>query len=295
MGAEDADRFAQKLTLWQRMTLRQIRRRAGKAGSEPLAEDDWAAVMSMHYSGVGKVVGRLFLSLPSSPRCSMCGAPFAGAGRRIVGPLGYRPSRKNPHLCVTCVEASPPGGVTVDTGVLFADLRGFTAHSEGTAPREVSELLRRFYKCAESVFFPEAIIDKLIGDEVMALYLPFLRSGISDDEVKRLMFGHAEELLESVGYGTAQGPFVELGIGLDFGEAFVGNIGERALYDFTAVGDVVNTAARLQGEAGGGEIVLSERAATAGVPERGEALTLELKGKSEPVAAYRVSPPAASR
>lgn len=70
----------------------------------------------------------------------------------------------------------------------------------------------------------------------------------------------------------------------------------RALYDFTAVGDVVNTAARLQSEARGGEIVLSERAASAlGVPERGEALSLQLKGKSEPVAAYRVSPPAASR
>ena len=50
-----------------------------------------------------------------------------------------------------------------------------------------------------------------------------------------------------------------MGIGLDVGEAFVGNIGERALYDFTAVGDVVNTASRLQGQAAAGEIVLSER------------------------------------
>lgn len=296
MAVEDADRFTQRLTLWQRMTLRQIRRRAGKAGSEPLSEDDWAAVMSMHYGGVGRVVGRVFLSLPSSPRCSMCAAPFAGPGRRIVGPLGYRPSRKNPHLCVTCVEASPPGGVTVDAGVLFADLRGFTSHSEGRAPREVSDLLRRFYQCAEGVFFPEAIIDKLIGDEVMALYLPFLRPGISDDEIKALMFGHAEELLSSVGYGSAQGPFVELGIGLDFGEAFVGNIGERALYDFTAVGDTVNTAARLQGEARGGEIVLTERAA-AGVGDRDrlEPVSLQLKGKAEPLAAYRASPVAAER
>ena len=71
------------------------------------------------------------------------------------------------------------------------------------------------------------------------------------------MLEHGRELLRAVGYGSAEGPFVEMGVGIDFGEAFVGNIGERALYDFTAVGDVVNTASRLQGEAAGGEIVIS--------------------------------------
>ena len=78
------------------------------------------------------------------------------------------------------------------------------------------------------------------------------------------------------------------GIGLDFGEAFVGNIGQRALYDFTAVGDVVNTASRLQGEAAGGEIVLSERVAS-GLPDTvGTRVDLALKGKSGPQRAYRV-------
>ena len=294
MADEDPDLWSQKLTLWQRITLREIRKRAGKEGGEPLSEEDWAAVMSLHYSGAAWKISRLFARLPSSPRCSMCSAPFAGPGRLLAAPLGYRPSRKNPHLCVTCVEASPPGGITVETGVLFADLRGFTAHTERSSPREVSALLRRFYKCAESVFFPEAMIDKLIGDEVMALYLPYMRPDITEDELKRLMFEHAQELLAAVGYGSEQGPFVELGIGLDFGQAFVGNIGERELYDFTAVGDVVNTAARLQGEAGGGEIVLSERVA-AGLadPEPGEAISLHLKGKAQPLPAYRVSGAAA--
>lgn len=290
MDDQKSDLWPQKLTLWQRITLREIRKRAGKTGAEPLSEEDWAAVMSLHYSGVAWKISRLFAHLPSSPRCSMCSAPFAGPGRLVAAPLGYRPSRKNPHLCVTCVEASPPGGITVETGVLFADLREFTARTERSSPRQVSELLRRFYKCAESVFFPEAMIDKLIGDEVMALYLPFMRPDITDDELKQLMFEHAEELLAVVGYGSARGPFVELGIGLDFGQAFVGNIGERALYDFTAVGDVVNTAARLQSEARGGEIVLSERVASGlADPEPGEAVSLDLKGKAEPFPAYRVS------
>ena len=47
---------------------------------------------------------------------------FSTKGRRIVGPLGYRPSRKNPTICAVCVETSPPGGMKMHTGVLFADL-----------------------------------------------------------------------------------------------------------------------------------------------------------------------------
>ena len=182
------------------------------------------------------------------------------------------------------MEASPPGGVTIDTGVLFADLRGFTALSEGSTPREVSELLRRFYKCAEDVLFPEAIIDKLIGDEVMALYLPSCVPTSPTTSSSALMLDHAQALLPRSATARTQRPFVEIGIGLDFGEAFVGNIGQRALYDFTAVGDVVNTASRLQGEAAGGEIVLSERVAS-GLenPNPGEAVLLRLKGKTKPL------------
>jgi adenylate cyclase len=177
----------------------------------------------------------------------------------------------------------------MQTGVLFADLRGFTAQSEGSDPEVVSKVLRRFYRCAEDVLFPEAIIDKLIGDEVMALYLPEVQLRFDVEEVPALMLEHARGLLRAVGYGSGRPPFVEMGIGMDLGEAFVGNIGERALYDFTAVGDVVNTASRLQGEAAGGEVVLSERVAE-GLPEPvGRRDELMLKGKSEPQVAYRVT------
>ncbi len=279
----------ERLTLWQRLGVREIRRKAGKGPDEPLVAEDWAAAYEAEKGLLPRAVHALWRRLPSSPRCGRCGAPFAGIGRFVVRPLGYRPSRKNPTICATCVETSPPGGMKMQAGVLFADLRGFTASSEGADPEEVSVILRRFYRCAEDVLFPDAVIDKLIGDEVMALYLPHVQMRFDEDEVPSLMLAHGRELLRAVGYGSAKGPFVEMGVGIDFGEAFVGNIGERALYDFTAVGDVVNTASRLQGEATGGEILISGRVAE-GLPEPvGTRVELSLKGKSGPQVAYRVT------
>ncbi len=278
-----------KLTLWQRLGIRELRRKAGRRDGEPLQPEDWEVAWRMHATGMGGRVAWLLRALPTSPRCAVCAAPFGGVGRYIAGPLGYRPSRKNPTVCSVCVEFSPPGGMKMPTGVLFADLRGFTARFDGGDPTEASALLRRFYRCAEDVLFPDAVIDKLIGDEVMAIYLPALQPGMEEADVPALMLGHARELLRSVGYGSGEEPFAEMGIGLDVGEAFVGNIGQRALFDFTAVGDVVNTASRLQGEAGGGEIVISDRVA-AGLPAPvGDQVELTLKGKTEPQLAYRVT------
>jgi adenylate cyclase len=278
-----------KPTLWQRMAVRKLRRAAGRKKDEPLEPEDWQVAWKLHETGSGGIVGAFFRALPKSPRCAVCGAPFAGIGHLIAGPLGYRPSRKNPTVCRTCVEFSPPGGMTQYTGVLFADLRGFTARFDGADPREASLLLRRFYRCAEDVLFPAAIIDKLIGDEVMALFLPDLKPDMSREEVPELMLEHAVALLHSVGYGSGSEPFVEMGVGIDVGEAFVGNIGQRALYDFTAVGDVVNTASRLQGQAAGGEVLLSQRVADGLPAPVGTRVELELKGKREPQTAYRLT------
>ena len=267
--------------MWQRMTRRRLHRKAGRRDAEPLLEEDWGALWAMQEELVPRAIRRVWSNLPGSPRCGMCAAPFEGSGSWVVRPLGYRPSRKNPSLCATCVESSPPGGITMTIGVLFADLRGFTTRSEGMRPSEVSTLLRRFYGCAEKVLFPEAIIDKLIGDEVMALYLPPFTSRFNDAGAADVMVAHSLGLLEAVGYGSVEGPFAELGIGMDYGEAFVGNIGDRAVYDFTAVGDTVNVASRLQGAAASGEAVLSERLAEASGLAGGPTEEVELKGKAE--------------
>lgn len=298
-GAAD-ERFGGRPTFLQRRALKDLAKFARNNPDEPLGAEDWEAYFRYGSQPSGRVMKRLLRALPSTPRCGYCGAPFAGLGARFVRPLGYTPSRKNPHICATCVELAPPGGMTIDLGVLFADLRGFTSHSEVLTPAEVGAELRRFYGHAEKTFFPEALIDKLIGDEVMALYIPVLLSDAHLHDVQptdelnhttaAVMVGHARELLERIGYGSKQGPEFEVGIGLDFGEAFVGNIGgNAAVHDFTAVGDVVNTAARLQGHAKGGEVILSDRVAQlldepVGAPER-----ITVKGKRAKVEIRRVT------
>jgi adenylate cyclase len=91
------------------------------------------------------------------------------------------------------------------------------------------------------------------------------------------------KLLTAVGFGSRDGPWLPIGVGLDYGTAWVGNVGFEGVNDFTALGDVVNTASRLQSQAKPGQIVMSERVYE-WVANRYPRLTsaqLELKGKSE--------------
>ena len=218
--------------------------------------------------------------LPSDPRCRLCKAPFGGPGGRVMRRLGFGPSRKNPTLCNTCFEKAPMGGVEMEIGVLFADVRGFTALAGRMAPDDVARLLNRFYAAASRVLTRSAIVDKLVGDEVMALYLPQLLDDRWEDHLVR----DASDLLTAVGFGAPEEPWLPLAVGVDVGRAYVGNVGSGDVKDFTALGDVVNTAARLQSAAEAGQIVLSERLfgrLTAAAP--GAARTsLALRGKPEP-------------
>jgi adenylate cyclase len=240
-------------------------------------EVDLFALLESHRT---RLFVRLMHGLPHGPRCAVCRAPFEGIGGRVMGAVGFAPSRKNPRLCSRCFEHAPMGGQEMEVGILFADIRGFTTLAEREAPDRVAGLLNRFYAGAVEVLCRHAIVDKLVGDEVMALYLPGLFDG--EDPVGH-MLGDAEALLATAGYGEGE-PWVEVGVGLDFGTAFVGNVGAGEVKDFTAIGDVVNTAARLQAAAAGGEIVMSsrvcERAGAAAA--RAEPRELSLKGKSEP-------------
>lgn len=241
---------------------------------------------------------RVMRGLPTGPRCKVCLAPFHGPGGVALRFTGFAPSRKNPNFCNLCFEKSPPGGQDADIGVLFADIRGFTTLTEQMPPAELRALLARFYKAATDVLIDaDAVIDKLAGDGVMALFVPFVTG---EHFVTKLMLG-AEALLRAVGYGTPEGAWCPLGVGIDAGTAFIGNVGSGEVKDFTAIGDVVNTASRLQGQAGAGQIIMSRRVYDEARPGvRAERIgPLELKGKAEPVEAYRIDlgarAPAAAR
>ena len=193
--------------------------------------------------------------LPTDPRCRLCKSPFGGRAGRIMKRFGRGPSRKNPTMCSSCFENAPMGGVELEIGVLFADVRGFTSLAEKMAPGEVATLLNRLYAAASDVLTRSGILDKMVGDEVMALYIPRMIGDQWVDDIVR----DATELLAAVGYGTPEGPWLRLGVGIDIGQAYVGNVGSGVVKDFTALGDVVNTASRLQSAAAAGQIVMSER------------------------------------
>jgi adenylate cyclase len=142
--------------------------------------------------------------------------------------------------------------------------------------------MRRFYTTALSVLTKHnAYIDKLIGDEVMAIFLPMLSGG----EVARDAILASRELLLATGHDGE--PWLPIGIGVHVGIAFVGSVGtEGGIYEMTALGDNVNMAARLAAAAGRGEIVMSESTYRTANPDfPAGAKTLSLKGFDKPVAA----------
>ncbi len=228
------------------------------------------------------VVQRLFRHLPGPPRCKVCHNPFGGIGGKVLGLVGFRPSRKNPNLCTRCCDALPVGGAEVDIAVLFADVRGSTLLAERTEPARYAELLNSFYRDATEVLVRhDAIIDKLIGDEIMALFIP----GICGAEYRVRAADAALALLRTVGRHEASQPSLPIGAAVNAGLAYVGNVGAEGVVDFTALGDTVNTAARLASNASAGEVLLSESvyaAVSKKLPDL-EQRTLVLRGKGSPV------------
>jgi adenylate cyclase len=157
------------------------------------------------------------------------------------------------------------GGVNQTITVLFADIRGFTALSEREKPEKVVSLLNRFFSAMTEIIFDHGgTLDKYIGDGLMALFgAPSTSPADAMNAVKaavtmqkRLIILNEE--LTTDGFGQ-----VSMGIGLHTGEATIGYIGSDRRSEYTAIGDTVNLASRLESNAKGGEILMSEATATA--------------------------------
>ena len=230
-----------------------------------------------------------FRLLPGTPRCKNCYAPFRGAGSHVVSLVyGKRPSNLNPQLCNVCEiwARKYQGGAEIELSMLFADVRGSTALAESMNPTEYSKLINRFYNVATQVMVrTDALIDKIIGDQVAGMYVP----GFAGPQHAERAIQAAQEILRETGHNDPDGPWIPLGVGVHTGIAFVGSVGsEEGTVDITVLGDAANTAARLSTSAGIGEILISESAYhAAGLKlDQLEKRVLDVKGKSEQVPTY---------
>lgn len=247
--------------------------------SETTQSTEWLKLLTDGHAPLVRA-RRIFRYVPSAPRCKVCNNPFGGLGGRVVALGGWTRSRKNPNMCSRCCDSLPVGGAEVDVAVLFADVRGSTPLGQRGSAADFAGVLNRFYRAAtEALVRHDAVIDKLIGDEVMAFFVP----GISGPDYRARAVRAARDLLAAVGYGTPEGPWLDLGVAVNAGVAYVGNVG-GAVVDFTALGDPVNAAARMQEHAAAGEVLVA-----AGVDPGltgASARTLALRGREEPMEVF---------
>jgi adenylate cyclase len=154
------------------------------------------------------------------------------------------------------------------------------------SPTEFSRIISRFYSKATQVMVQsDALIDKIMGDQVAGMYVP----GFAGPAHARRAVEAAQEILRVTGHSSPEGPWIPLGAGVHTGIAFVGSMGsELGPTDITVLGDAANTAARLSTNAKQGEILISEATyAAAGLQlDNPEQRDLELKGKSELFSVY---------
>jgi len=167
--------------------------------------------------------------------------------------------------------------------MLFADVRGSTSLAEKMSPSDFSQLINRFFNAATDVLIQSyGIVDRMIGDEVFGMYLP----GIAGPDHARLGVEAAQDILRVTGHDNPGGPWIPVGAGVHTGVAYVGTVGSNeAVTDFTALGDAVNTAARLASQAKPGEVIISSNTSeVAGLDATTfEHRSLELKGRADPV------------
>lgn len=213
--------------------------------------------------------------------------------RRITGIFGrYVASQVVDQILEAGESSLQLGGTKRRISVLFVDIRGFTPLSEVAEPEMVVEILNDYLDlCSNAIFNNDGTLDKFIGDATMALFNAPL--DLDDHEFKVVnaaweMKVKGEALAEKL--YDKYGKNVRFGIGVNTGEAIIGNIGSKVRMDYTAIGDTVNTAARLESNAKPGQILISD-ATYQKVKDRVQVTALgglSVKGKSNKITVYQV-------
>ena len=184
------------------------------------------------------------------------------------------------------------GGVNQTITILFADIRGFTAISEREKPEKVVGLLNRYFTAMSEIIFARGgTLDKYIGDGLMAIFgapnatPEDAKNAVETAAAMQKRIATLNRELESEGFSS-----INVGIGLHTGEATIGYIGSEQRSEYTAIGDTVNLASRLEANARGGQILISDATARASgnsfnlTPQK----PLTVKNRLQPVSLFEV-------
>lgn len=222
------------------------------------------------------------------PLRGMISAPFRA--------FGVRPSRMNPNTCTLCelmfTKVMRARKISIDATIMFADLRGYTSLSQSLSPDAISGLLDAFYdECANAIWAYDGLLNKTIGDAVMAVFNFPLQRGdhprnalLAARQIQDNWRARRDDLAGTIGLTAAE---LGIGIGIHSGELSFGEFGQSHR-DLTAIGNVVNTASRAQSVAEAGQILVTDavhQRARADLPDS-RSKTYQLKGFDAPVELY---------
>ena len=196
--------------------------------------------------------------------------------------IGKGPSSLTPQLCNQCYGFTSRnlGGTEIELTMLFADVRGSTPLAASMSPMAYSKLISRFFGVANDVFIgSDALLNRLVGDQVIGLYVP----GFAGPDHRAKAIRAAQRLLHETGHDSSEGPWLPIGVGVHTGVAFLGSVGsyDNNAVDIAVLGDPPNVAARLSSSAATGEILISDEAYVREMKlENLEKRQLALKGKT---------------
>ena len=219
--------------------------------------------------------------------CLVCGTALEGPMGLLFHLFGITRSTRNPNVCNRC-DAHMQEGRVIELSVIFADLTGFTEMTNRLGAERSYEVVDTFFKMANEVLIKnDAFIDKYIGDAVMAIFnapIPNARHARGATTAALGIQEGMKSLSETLGLD------LQARVGVATGYARVGRLGSADRKDYTAIGDVVNLASRLEAFAKPGEVIVDGKAFTQ-VAEDYPDLTseeLNVRGFPEPVEVYRI-------
>ncbi len=184
------------------------------------------------------------------------------------------------------------GGEKRPLTILFSDIRGFTTLAEGMTPDGIARVLTEYFsEMVDIIFEHSGTLDKFIGDAIMALWGAPIAHDDDPDRAMRAAIAMQRALRElNDSWLAADQPEIGVGIGINYGEAFAGNIGSHRRLEYTVIGDSVNVASRLCSRASKGQILISQPfyEQLREKPPVRQLDPMRVKNRKEPVAVYEV-------